>query len=113
MVDGHILLKCFQFSELETCESTVLPQTCVLVLIECVAEAYEDLKLSSIEKSTGKFEEMGEIAVEIYRRTAAIKSSVGEMKTFNFSEPRAVHEKALKGQAKSHSTKWVQLVHHI
>ncbi|PQE06594.1 hypothetical protein CJF31_00009722 [Rutstroemia sp. NJR-2017a BVV2] len=101
MVDSNVCLKCFQFSELETCESTVL--------IECLIEAHEDLELSSIEE-TEKFEKMSEIIVRIYRKTAAIKSSVAGLKTFDFSELGAVHEKALKGQAISHGTNPVKNV---
>jgi hypothetical protein len=45
--------------------------------------------------------------MKIHRRTAAIGPIVAPPKDFRLGALRAVHEKALKGQAKSHGTKWV------
>ncbi|PQE27999.1 hypothetical protein CJF32_00005767 [Rutstroemia sp. NJR-2017a WRK4] len=90
MVDGHAIHKCFRFAELQT---------------KYLFEAHDDPRLFGIEKDIENVEKMGEITVQIHRRAATVKSSKSRTNTFEFSEPAMVHEKALKGEAKSHGTK--------
>ncbi|PQE20740.1 hypothetical protein CJF30_00002063 [Rutstroemia sp. NJR-2017a BBW] len=76
-----------------------------LALIECLVKAQDDLKISSIENDEKEFAKIGEIVVKIHRKTAAIKSYVAPPENFKLGALRVVHEKSLKGQAKSHGTK--------
>jgi hypothetical protein len=50
---------------------------------------------------------LGEVAVFVHRKSAAVASSVNPPKVFFQGGEKKVHEKASKDQAKSHGTSYV------
>jgi hypothetical protein len=71
-------------------------------MLTCVAT--NDDKLESIKNDARKIKSAGEITLKVFRSSEATKSKGrGNTKLKGF-EFKLVHEKALKGQATSHST---------
>ncbi|KAH7319175.1 hypothetical protein BKA65DRAFT_409663 [Rhexocercosporidium sp. MPI-PUGE-AT-0058] len=76
------LLKPFKFSKIET--------------------STDDAKFKDIKEDSKQMSEVGEISIRIWRSSEAIPSQRHDYS--ELSAAKSVHEKALKGQAKSHST---------
>ncbi|KAF4621903.1 hypothetical protein G7Y89_g14442 [Cudoniella acicularis] len=65
----------------------------------------DDSGYKDIKTDAKHIEQVGEIAFEVYRASKSERSTTGKItKTTTPPAATAVHEKALKGQAKSHST---------
>jgi hypothetical protein len=62
------------------------------------------LKLSSVKDDAKRIGEVGEISIWVFRKTTAIISKNITNYSFGSNLDGAVHEKALKGQPKSHGT---------
>lgn len=96
------LLRKFKFAKINT-SKFILPNTSVNVML--ISPATDDDKLAEVCEDMKRIENVGEIVIKIHRG--------GESKdtTTTYSANRAnqrgvedeVHEKALKGDAKSHS----------
>jgi hypothetical protein len=70
----------------------------VLILI-----ATDDAKLASMKQDSELVKSVGEISVRVYRKSEAVHSNDQNPRPGTGSEVVSeVHEKALKGQAKSH-----------
>ena len=68
--------------------------------------ANDDDKLESIKRDAKGIKSAGEITVKVFRASEATKSENSAIKTdLSGFEAKSVHEKALKGQATSHSTR--------
>jgi urease alpha subunit len=67
--------------------------------------AIDDEKLDTLSSDIKVMGQVGEIVVKVLRRTEAkvIRRKI-EQENLLSDNPLKVHEKALKGQAKSHST---------
>ena len=67
--------------------------------------ATNDDKLETIKRDAKGIKEAGEIVVKVFRGAEPKKVKKPRITTPKGFEPKAVHEKALKGQATSHSTR--------
>jgi hypothetical protein len=97
-LNGRVVVKPFKFSEIKTSTAFKLHSNIVLILI-----AMDDTKLASIKSDSKLVKNFGEICLRVYRRSEAIRSKNQNPKVETGSKliPE-IHEKALKGQAKSH-----------
>lgn len=66
--------------------------------------ATNDDKLESIKNDATRIKRAGEITVKVFRASEATEIENRRNKKCGEFEPKSVHEKALKGQATSHST---------
>ena len=97
-INGRLAVKPFKFSEIKT--SSVFTQLSNLVLIWI---ATDDAKLDSIKRDSKLVKSIGEISLWVYRKSEAVRSKIQNPRPGSGTEVVSeVHEKALKGQAKSH-----------
>ena len=73
--------------------------------------ASEDDKLSQVKEDAKIIAKTGEIVVYVHRRGDSQLVSTRDIKTAFTGLGKEVHEKAIKGQAKSHGTSYVILVY--
>jgi hypothetical protein len=66
--------------------------------------ANDDDKLEKIKNDAKGIKRAGEITVKVFRASETTKLENCQNKEPSGFEPKSVHEKALKGQATSHST---------
>jgi len=70
-------------------------------------KAAEGEKLSSAKDDAKAFEKVGEIIIRVFRQSAEKLENTESKKITLGSGEKEVHEKALKGQTKSHGTSYV------
>jgi hypothetical protein len=65
----------------------------------------DDEKIHDVTQDAARINEVGEISVWVYRKSDVQRTGTMESRNaFGMKYEDAVHEKALKGQAKSHGT---------
>lgn len=95
----------FKFASIETSKFSPLsnyvsdPSPLLTVLL-----AVHDDKIYDLKQDIARISEVGEIAVWVYRESNVQPKGMMENRDFLGMGEDAVHEKALKGQAKSHGT---------
>jgi hypothetical protein len=66
--------------------------------------ATDDSKLAQVKKDAERMKAVGEIVIQLFRTSTPVKKSFGANAELENNVTSPVHEKALKGDAKSHST---------
>ena len=65
--------------------------------------ATDDSKLAHVKEDAKRMKAIGEIIINVFRKASHIKQYFTTHAGFDSSATSPVHEKALKGDAKSHS----------
>ena len=74
----------------------------------------DDTPIMSIQRAADRFKKVGMIEVKVYNETAGKEGGDTNVKFTGFLKKKVagVHEKALKGDAKSHGTAYVKFLLH-